>query len=173
MKSLLRERLERLGPVRDVDRVPHGSPDVLTFKPEPDARNILTVRAALALARRGLSLLQAKRVMEKLLDEGEVTVRVPRVESRTDLARELALTGIVTLAVGAPEIDVKALRESLKLTQEQFALRYGLELDALRNWEHGRRQPDKAARNYLRAIQRMPDAMKSALEEPVDASNAT
>jgi putative transcriptional regulator len=107
--------------------------------------------------------------MEKLLDEGEVTVRIPRVEGRTELARELALTGIVTLAVGAPEIDVKALRESLELTQEQFALRYGLELDALRNWEHGRRQPDKAARNYLRAIQRMPQEVKSALEQVVDA----
>ena len=169
MKSSLRERLERLGPVRDVDRVPHGSPDVLTFKLEPDVRNIRTVRAALALARRGLSLLQAKRAVEKLLDDGEVTVRIPCVESRTELARELALTGIVTLAVGAPEIDVRELRESLKLTQEQFALRYGLELDALRNWEHGRRQPDKAARNYLRAIQSMPYEVKSALEQAVDA----
>jgi putative transcriptional regulator len=107
--------------------------------------------------------------MEKLLDEGEVTVRIPRVESRTELARELALTGIVTLAVGAPEVDVKALRQSLELTQEQFALRYGLELDAVRNWEHGRRQPDRAARNYLRAIQRMPHGVKSALEQVVDA----
>jgi hypothetical protein len=44
-------------------------------------------------------MLQAKRAMERLIDEGAVTVTVPRLESQTDLARELALAGIVTLPI--------------------------------------------------------------------------
>jgi putative transcriptional regulator len=128
------------------------------------------VAAALALVRRGLSMLQAKRAMEQLLDEGEATLRVPLLEDVKRFAGELAETGIATFAVGPRDVDVKTLREHLDLTQEQFALRYGLELDAVRNWEHGRRRPDTAARNYLRAIQRMPNEIKSALEESVGVS---
>ena len=168
MKSSLKERLERLGPVKVVDLVPEGSPDVLTLRPDPARQSVGTVVAALALVRRGLSMLQAKRAMEKMMEDGEVTLRVPRVESRTELARELAQAGVITLAVGSGELDVRELRESLRLTQEQFALRYGLELDAVRNWEHGRRLPDKAARSYLRTIQRMPQETKAALENAVE-----
>lgn len=170
MKSSLRERLERLGPVKAVDLVLEGSPAVLTLQRDPSAEAVATVTAALSLVRRGLSMLQAKRAMEQLIEEGEVTLKVPRIEDREQLARELVQAGIVTLAIGLGDVDVKELRERLDLTQEQFALRYGLELDAVRNWEYGRRTPDTAARNYLRAIQRMPQEMKSALEEVVDVS---
>jgi putative transcriptional regulator len=57
-----------------------------------------------------------------------------------------------------------------RLTQEQFALRYGLDLDAVRNWEHKRRTPDLAAQSYLRVIERMPqeasEAQEAAITEP-------
>jgi putative transcriptional regulator len=96
----LRERLERLGPVRTVDVVPDGSPEVLTLRGEAKGCEFLTVRAALALARRGLSLLEAKRADEILLDESEVTVRLPGVESRDVLARELSAAGILALPHG-------------------------------------------------------------------------
>lgn len=168
MKSSLREQLGRLGPVRAVDLVSEGSPAVLTLQIDPTGKSVATVTAAVSLVRRGLSMLQAKRTVERLIEAGEVTIKVPRVEDREQLARDLVEAGVITLAVGAQDINVKELRESLDLTQEQFALRYGLELDAVRNWEHGRRVPDTAARNYLRAIQRMPKEMKSALEEIVD-----
>jgi hypothetical protein len=100
MDPTLRERLQRLGPVRTLDVVPEGAPEVFTLRDEAEGRGLLTVRAALALARRGLSLLEAKRVIERLLDEGEVTVRLPRVESRDVLARELSGAGILALPVG-------------------------------------------------------------------------
>lgn len=168
MKSSLKEQLERLGPVKAVDLVSEGSPAVLTLQIDPRGKTVATVTAALSLVRRGLSMLQAKRAVERLIEEGEVTIKVPRVEDRERLARDLFGAGVIMLTVGAQDVDVKELRESLDLTQEQFALRYGLELDAVRNWEQGRRVPDTAARNYLRAIQRMPKEMKSALEEIVD-----
>lgn len=168
MEPSSKEQLGQLGPVRVVDLVSEGSPAVLTLQIDPGGKSVATVAAALSLVRRGLSMLQAKRAMERLIEEGEVTIKVPRVEDRELLARDLVGAGVITLAVGAQDIDVKELRESLDLTQEQFALRYGLELDAVRNWEHGRRVPDTAARNYLCAIQRMPKEMKSVLEEIVD-----
>ena len=58
----------------------------------------------------------------------------------------------------APErVDVKAIRQKLGLSQTVFAAAFGLSLYTLRNWEQGRRQPDPAARAYLRVIEVAPD----------------
>jgi putative transcriptional regulator len=61
------------------------------------------------------------------------------------------------------EIDVAAIRKQLGLSQGQFAARFGFKLDALQNWEQGRRRPDGAARAFLRVIEREPDAVQRAL----------
>lgn len=50
------------------------------------------------------------------------------------------------------EVDVRAIREDLELTQQQFARRYGFSVGAVRNWEQGIRQPEKAARLLLLLI---------------------
>ena len=42
-------------------------------------------------------------------------------------------------------------------------MRYGLDVDAVRNWETGRRTPDSAALSYLRAIRANPEAVEAAL----------
>ena len=60
-------------------------------------------------------------------------------------------------------VDVKAIRRRLGLSQASFATRFGFALDALRNWEQGRRHPDVAARAYLRVIEREPEAVLRAL----------
>jgi putative transcriptional regulator len=66
--------------------------------------------------------------------------------------------------VHAPEtVNVKALRRRLGMSQAQFAATFGLELDAIRNWEQGRRRPEGAARAYLKVIEREPDAVRRAL----------
>ena len=41
-------------------------------------------------------------------------------------------------------IDVQSLRKYLHMSQAEFAARFGFNLNTLRNWEHGRRHPDKA-----------------------------
>ena len=56
--------------------------------------------------------------------------------------------------------------EPHRLTQEQFALRYGLDVDAVQNWEQGRYQPDRATLAYLRVIERQPTEAARAQEEP-------
>jgi len=164
MNSSLRERFERLGPVRAVDRVSSGSPAEFVLQKVPDRQAVATVTAALALARRGMTLLGAKRAMEDMLAHGRTFVAVPVVEDVALLVAELAETGVTARKLGDEEaVDVKAIRERLALTQEQFALRLGLDVDAVRNWEHGRRKPDRAARSYLRVIAREPALVEDAL----------
>lgn len=83
-----------LGPVRAVEIVPEGSLGVIVLQPHPNRDNIQTVTAALALARRGLPLLHAKRAMERLIKEDEVMLELSRIENRSILARELAAAGV-------------------------------------------------------------------------------
>ena len=59
---------------------------------------------------------------------------------------------------------VRALREKLNLTQEQFAERFHLPLGTVRDWEQGAHRPDKAAQVLLTVIGRDPDAVARALE---------
>ena len=60
-------------------------------------------------------------------------------------------------------LDVKAIRKVLKLTQQQFAQEFGLELRTVQDWEQGRVLPTGAARTLLRIIERDPDAVRRAL----------
>lgn len=116
-----------------------------------------------ALARRGMTMLRAKRAVEMLLETGRVFVEVPMVESAEALSTELARTGIAAAPVNPDiHVDVRELRQRLGLTREQFAMRYGLEVETMRNWETGRRELDAAARSYLRAIANDPEKVESA-----------
>jgi putative transcriptional regulator len=60
--------------------------------------------------------------------------------------------------------SVRALRQKLKLTQEEFAARFHLPLGTVRDWEQGAHRPDKAAQVLLTVIARDPDAVARALE---------
>jgi putative transcriptional regulator len=61
------------------------------------------------------------------------------------------------------ELDVKAIRQALNMTQAEFASRYGFPVATLRDWEQGRGRPDTAARAYLLVISREPKAVERAL----------
>ena len=68
------------------------------------------------------------------------------------------------LSVHVPaEVDVKAIRRKLGMSQTQFARSFGFALDAVQNWEQGRRRPEGAARAFLKVIEREPDAVRRAL----------
>ena len=60
-------------------------------------------------------------------------------------------------------VDVKAIREKMGLSQSSFANNFGLSVYALRNWEQGKRQPDPAARAYLKVIEKVPDIVAKVL----------
>jgi len=50
------------------------------------------------------------------------------------------------------------------MTQEKFAEQFGIPLGTLRDWEQGRKEPDRATRSYLWAIASEPDAVRRALK---------
>jgi putative transcriptional regulator len=61
------------------------------------------------------------------------------------------------------DVNVAAIRKRLGISQSDFAARFGFKLDAVQNWEQGRRRPDGAARAFLRVIEREPAAVQRAL----------
>jgi putative transcriptional regulator len=62
-----------------------------------------------------------------------------------------------------PEIDVRAIRGRLRMTQQEFAIRFGFSVNTLRHWEQGRRVPEAPTRAYLLVIDRAPEAVQRAL----------
>jgi putative transcriptional regulator len=59
---------------------------------------------------------------------------------------------------------VRVIRRALRLSQEAFAARFHIPLGTLRDWEQGRKEPDAAARAYLKVIGRNPSAVAEALQ---------
>jgi putative transcriptional regulator len=64
-------------------------------------------------------------------------------------------------------VNVKKIRTRLGLSQESFAQTYGFALSAVRDWEQGRRQPERSARILLRVVEREPEAVTRALARAV------
>ncbi len=60
--------------------------------------------------------------------------------------------------------QVRVIRRALGLSQEEFATRFQIPLGTLRDWEQGRKDPDTAARAYLRVIGHNPAAVTEALK---------
>lgn len=70
-------------------------------------------------------------------------------------------------AVRVPQaVDVPRIRHHLKLSQRQFAERFGFALSTVRDWEQGRRKPDRSARILLRVIEKEWQAVERALTTP-------
>ena len=161
--SWLPPGFERLARTQGRGRVGSGSPVGLLLEWAATIRDIKTIPAIESLVHRWMPLLRAKRAIEALVADHRVFVYVPKVESLEILTAELSRAGVKATALPDTAVDVAAVREKLALTQEQFALRYALDVDAVRNWETGRRTPDTAARSYLRAIAGNPAAVEEAL----------
>lgn len=60
-------------------------------------------------------------------------------------------------------IDIRKLRESIDVSQAQFARMIGVSKDTLQNWEQGRRRPRGPARALLRVFEKDPKAVVRAL----------
>lgn len=61
------------------------------------------------------------------------------------------------------DVDVRAIRKRLGMTQPEFSARYGIAIDTLRKWERGDRRPEGPARVLLMVISHSPDAVEQAL----------
>ena len=59
--------------------------------------------------------------------------------------------------------QVKVIRRALGFSQEEFAAQFHIPIGTLRDWEQGRKQPDAAAKAYLRVIASEPETVRKAL----------
>jgi putative transcriptional regulator len=103
------------------------------------------------------------------------------LEDKTDWNRIQAMTDEEVMAAALSDPDAqpltperlsrmkrvprsKTIRRALRLTQEEFALRYRIPLGTLRDWEQGRCEPDQPSRAYLTVIASDPEGVRRALE---------
>ena len=135
------------------------------------------VTLALALRSHGLSLRKAHEILNRLAAGDHVATELSGAGlDAVELTDELARLGVRALLIRSPNADPKRTREALGLSQAEFALRYGLELDTLRNWEQGRSKPDAAMRLLFKLIETHPQLVASVLtgereaDGPVSAS---
>jgi putative transcriptional regulator len=84
------------------------------------------------------------------------------LENAVSIARDEADPATYRVHVPA-SVNVKATRRALGLSQEAFALRFGFTVASVREWEQGRRQPERAARVLLKVIEKEPEAVRRAL----------
>ena len=61
------------------------------------------------------------------------------------------------------DVDVKAIRNRLGMTQAKFSDTFGFSLDAIKHWEGGRRNPEAPASTLLTVIDKNPAAVLTAL----------
>lgn len=61
------------------------------------------------------------------------------------------------------DLDVRAIRAATKLSQAQFASRFGFSVRTLQEWEQRREVPTGAARALLKVIAHDPAAVQRAL----------
>jgi putative transcriptional regulator len=71
--------------------------------------------------------------------------------------------------VKVPYVDVREVRRRMRLSQDEFALKFGFAAASVRNWEQGRRQPEGPARVLLAVIDRHPKAVESVLTKAAGA----
>lgn len=60
-------------------------------------------------------------------------------------------------------VDVRAIRTARGQTQQGFASTYGFSVSAVRDWEQGRRQPERSARLLLAMIDRAPETVEKVM----------
>ena len=169
-KSSFTQRLAPLGRVQAIDRVRSGSPEEIVLKlgaPAPDA-----IAATLALAKRCVTMLKAKRAVEKAL-EGEMAIlNLPMVEDMDTLEAELRDAG---LEVGFRSLQIreyktdfparlKRLRKRLGKTQGEFAGEFNLDMKTLQGWEIGK-VPDRGNLQLIRMIEKDPETVKRLVNE--------
>jgi DNA-binding transcriptional regulator YiaG len=161
-KLSLREALGRRGKIPAARRSHSDSP----------AANFILLANAISrpvevarfLVRSGVSLRKAHEILERISTGARVPVEL-RGNTPSVIASELKKLGVSALAIKSPNVDIKRIRESQKLSQPEFAILYGLELDTLRNWEQGRNIPDRSTMVLLKVIERCPDAVLEALTD--------
>lgn len=125
----------------------------------------LPVTTIQTIASFGTSLRKARDTLDRIARGETVAIELVCPGGR-DVVTELSELGVGVQVVERPRVDVRTIRQRLDLTQAEFAIRFGLELDTVQNWEQGRYSPDPAATVLLKVIEQNPEAVDAALAGP-------
>jgi putative transcriptional regulator len=118
--------------------------------------------------------------MQNLERGGDTMKKTARREPKIDWSRFDAMTDEERHAAAMADPDarpmtdeewarapktprVTIIRRAFKLSQEEFAAQFHIPIGTLRDWEQGRKEPDAAAKAYLRVIASAPDTVRKAL----------
>lgn len=156
----LKEALERPVAPEAASSAPSGSP--VRYRLRIDGDIPRPVDVARLLTEYGVSLKRAHGVLQGIA-RGEAVVVQLVVEAPDAPVRPFAVFGVEALPLRIPEISTRAIRGRLKLSQSEFALRFGFELDTVQNWDQGRNQPDAATKVLLAIIDRDPAIVDAVL----------
>jgi putative transcriptional regulator len=63
------------------------------------------------------------------------------------------------------DIDVKDIRTKLHLSQDEFAIFFGVSKRTIQEWEQHRKRPNATSRNFLRVVEFAPGIVQKALEQ--------
>ncbi len=168
MNSVLKARLEHLGPVRDAAPSPSfsgASVTVVLRRTDGFDRSRLSAVARLRAA--GLSLRAAHAAITRLAEAGIAVVAIAAGADIAALARDLTDLGVTAARERARDSsEIAAVRARHGLSQREFAALLGIDLDTLRNWEQGRNRPDPAALSLVRAFDAAPEIVAAAALMP-------
>jgi DNA-binding transcriptional regulator YiaG len=120
------------------------------------------VDVARLLARHGHSLRKAHETLQRLAAGESVAVELHASDEKR-LRSKLTELGISARTISLPAADVRRIREHFGLSQTEFAIRFGFEVDTVQNWEQGRNRPDQATQLLLRIIEANPQQVEAIL----------
>jgi len=98
------------------------------------------------------------------------------LQETLDMLKGKAVEGEVTFAYQGHLVNVRALREGLQMSREEFADAFYFKLGTLRNWEQGIRFPPTHVLAYLQVIASQPETVLNVLKpvaSPLAAKQAT
>ncbi len=64
-----------------------------------------------------------------------------------------------------PDVDVRAIRRGLGMSQDTFATEFAFSINQIRDWEQNRSRPLDSNRAYLMLIQRHPAEVRKMLAD--------
>lgn len=151
--------LARQGQTPDRSLAPSGIPTRYFLSARDVPRPIDAIRL---LASFGMGLRKGSETLDRMFTSAGVAIELFVLEGR-DAVAELAALGIAAQPLRRPAVAVADVRKKLGLSQVEFAIRFGLEIDTIQNWEQGRNRPDPAAMILLKVIEQNPAAVDAAL----------
>jgi DNA-binding transcriptional regulator YiaG len=167
--SIVSELKKRAGPRVRVRAVPSrasssgGEAVRLILMPSGSGRVNDVFEVVRLLVRSGVAVRTAKSAIDDLVAGRIAYIDAPAVADYDRLKREMTKQNLAAHRIELRQVDVKALRQRLGISQEAFAGRYGLDVATVRNWEQGRTTPEGPAAALLQLIDRDPDKIVALL----------